>query len=182
MGRALNISGGALSAGKCSFTFLVYVCIDRVWSARGISTVQQGLTVQTGRNGRVSIRCTSFDDAVKTVGSYQALTGDDRVFVRETLSKVETLSLNARSYKLSRRLSCAFLHQSMEKTIDNELAPTTITKIQAQYISSGVQKHMLPMPGVFPTFPIRMRHVPFNFGGLGIHHPYHERGRQQLEA
>ena len=75
-----------------------------------------------------------------------------------------------------------FLHQSTEKTIEHALAPATITKSQGQYISSRVQKHLLPMLGVVSTFPIWMRHVPFHFGGLGIHQPYHERGRQQLEA
>ena len=71
---------------------------------------------------------------------------------------------------------------SLEKTIEHALGTKMISEKQGERIVRQMQTKLLPILGVVPTFPLNMRWVPFTFSGLGIHHPYHERGRQQLEA
>ena len=101
--------------------------------------------------------------------------------MKDTAKRVESVALNIRSYGLSRRLTWKLLQQSLEKSVEHALGTTMISLTEGKTILHGIYRHMLPALGVVRTFPLAMRHVPFHFGGLGIHHPYHERGRQQLE-
>ena len=108
--------------------------------------------------------------------------GDDATFLREISTKVGALALNVRAYKLPRKLLRMLLQQSLEKSTEHALAPTTINEAKGRELVLGVQWHLLPMMGVVGIFPLQMRHAPFHFRGLCVHHPYHERGRQQIET
>ena len=77
------------------------------------------------------------------------------------------------------RLLWVLLHQLLETMIKHTLAMTKINEKEGKYILFVVQSHILPMLGVLSKFLI-MRHVPFNFRGLGINQYYHETGSQQL--
>ena len=180
--QALEFSGGALKAGKCSWSVVEYVWKHGKWKYKKINdhTDDEGIFIKQNGN-LVRLKAKEPTEAIKVVGVVQALDGSMKGQIERLKGKALQWAKLVEKGWLPRALAWQCIRTHIWSSLRYPLAVTTLSEEEAWEIVREMYTTILPSLGLNSRFPTTLRWAARSHLGLNLPHPYIEQGIEQLK-
>jgi len=176
----LYVTGGIMRSSKCSWTMIAYTPTPGTTKVIPDSK-NPGVIHLPDENGQLGVvpRYSS-DNASRYLGVFQTTSGNEDRQVDELHAKVKEWNQMIENSCLPPALNLHAVLARIHRTLLYPLVATTITEDKLQAISDQLYWKSLPKCGIVRTFPIRYRHLPIRYQGLGLPNLYLEQEISKL--
>lgn len=177
----LYVTGGAMRPSKCSWTLLSYddsvrskdILLDNVCPESVISIPDDSGVMQP-------IPRLDVNTPKEYLGVLQPATCCDKPQLEKMHEKVEEWNNLIQQSRLPPALNLQALFLKIHRTLLYPLPTTAISDKDLQLVSNKLYWKSLPKCGIVRTFPIRYRHLPVHYQGLGLPDLYLEQELSKL--
>jgi len=164
----LYVTGGVMRASKCSWTLMAY---EGSWAKKKLQKQNKNLgdihmPDETGAISKVPRY--DIDDPRQYLGVIQTTSGSEDTQEESMNSKIEEWNKRIQQSRLPPALNLNALMTKIHRSLIYPLPALTMTEDCLQKMSDKLYWELLPKCGIVRTFPIRYRHLPTRYQGLGL--------------
>ena len=164
----LYVTGGIMRPSKCSWTMLSYDKQSMKDKVKVINNNIGEICIPSEDGQLSSISRYEADIPKEYLGVLQPANGSDEPQLHRLTAKVEEWNNLIQQSKLPPALNLKAIYSKIHKSLQYPLVTTAISYEKLQKVSNKLYWKSLPKCGIVRTFPIRYRHLPTHYQGLGL--------------
>jgi len=166
--QLLYVTGGVMRASKCSWTLVAYHQNSAKTTMLPDSKFPGDISLLDERGNPGIVPRYDSNKPSRYLGVHQTTTGSEEPQIEVLKEKVDDWNRMIEHSRLPPALNLHAVLARIHRTIIYPLVATTIDEDNLQDISNKLYWKSLPKCGVIRTFPIKYRHLPIRYQGLGM--------------